>query len=355
MTTATDPHPDAGLAPPHAPKISVVLPVFNGGEHLPLLLASLRAQSETDLEIIAVDDGSTDDSVAVLRRFAAADPRLVIVENDHRGLSAARNAGLARARGAWIAFADSDDWLAPETFAVWCRQAQAQQVDLLIGNGFRFVACPDTPQGRPILRRQAWDQVLSGADWLVQAIGVREWRHYCWLQLIRRELLRDSRAAFIDLAVHEDIVWTLQLALAARRVGFARPPLYGYRFNPASMTQDPSPATVIRRVQSYAELIPRMAAIADRYPRRAALSRALYCHAGRESATCVSLIRSRLLDAGTRGELARHFLAARLHRILFRGARTAGDHWRAIFGSTVLRTLALRAALCDALGRHRRR
>ena len=98
------------------PQISIIVPVYNTEPYLRECLESLRRQTFSDLEVIAVDDGSTDGSLAVCRAYARMDPRFRVVSRDHQGVSAARNAGLAQASGAYFAFVDSDDLLSPD----WC-------------------------------------------------------------------------------------------------------------------------------------------------------------------------------------------------------------------------------------------
>lgn len=93
--------------------ISVVMPVFNAESSLPTTLASLAGQTHLDWELVAIDDGSTDGSLTLLKAFAAEHPtRVSVIEQDHQGRSSARNAGLARVRGEFIALLDADDvWL----------------------------------------------------------------------------------------------------------------------------------------------------------------------------------------------------------------------------------------------------
>lgn len=98
----------AGL-PSHAPAISVIVPVYNVAGHVAACIDSLRRQTFTDFEAIVVDDGSSDDSPAQLRRAIGGDPRFVVIRQDNRGLSGARNTGLEAARGSFIAFIDGDD------------------------------------------------------------------------------------------------------------------------------------------------------------------------------------------------------------------------------------------------------
>lgn len=91
--------------------VSIVVPVYNIKEYLPACVKSLLGQSCADLEIILVDDGSTDGSAQLCDMYAAKDPRVVVIHKENGGLSSARNAGLDIARGAWLLFVDGDDYL----------------------------------------------------------------------------------------------------------------------------------------------------------------------------------------------------------------------------------------------------
>jgi glycosyltransferase involved in cell wall biosynthesis/peptidoglycan/xylan/chitin deacetylase (PgdA/CDA1 family)/protein-L-isoaspartate O-methyltransferase len=99
------------------PRVSIVVPAFQAAATLDRALDSLLQQSFSDLEIIVVDDGSTDETFAVASRRAEADRRLRVLRQPNRGASAARNAGLAAVRGEWIGFLDSDDWFDREFLA----------------------------------------------------------------------------------------------------------------------------------------------------------------------------------------------------------------------------------------------
>jgi GT2 family glycosyltransferase len=99
------------------PTFTVIVPCFNGQATLDETLQSARAQSAADLEMIVVDDGSTDGSAAIAEAHAAADARVQVLRQSNRGVGAARNAGLARARGRYVSFLDADDLLEPEKLA----------------------------------------------------------------------------------------------------------------------------------------------------------------------------------------------------------------------------------------------
>ena len=112
------------------PTFTVIVPCFNGAATLDATLASARAQTATELEIVYVDDGSTDASAVIAERHAAADARVRVVRQDSRGVGAARNAGLALARGRYVSFLDADDLLEPEKLA---RQGAVLEAEPAVG------------------------------------------------------------------------------------------------------------------------------------------------------------------------------------------------------------------------------
>src|SRR5262245_36702982 len=96
-----------------APAVSVITPAYNAASYLPETIASVLAQTHRDFELLIIDDGSTDDTLEVARRFAAADARISVASVPNSGPAAARNAALRAARGEFIALLDSDDVIAP--------------------------------------------------------------------------------------------------------------------------------------------------------------------------------------------------------------------------------------------------
>lgn len=92
-------------------KASIILPVYNVEKYLPRCLDSLLNQTLNELEFICIDDGSTDKSLDILRRYARKDSRFIIVTQENQGSGVARNKGLQLAKGKYIAFLDPDDWI----------------------------------------------------------------------------------------------------------------------------------------------------------------------------------------------------------------------------------------------------
>jgi glycosyltransferase involved in cell wall biosynthesis len=303
-----------------SPDISLIIPVFNTEAFLDSSLASARAQAGVSLEIIVIDDGSSDASLSVIRAHASQDARIIVITQANQGVSAARNAGLDRATGRWLAFLDGDDWLAPGSLAAWQRQSEKAELDCLICNGFSFKT--DDPQvfldSKPlgILRKQPWESVLTGGDWIVHAVKLREWPHYVWLQFCRRSVIEEVRLRFRRDMIHEDIPWTVQLALAVRRLGFAPATRYGYRRNPSSLTQSRHPDRVRHRIASYLRVAGLLQSLSSGRP--AALRQALHKQILREMGHFLGLMRKGNVSRADRSRFAAEFLAAGLARVMFK-------------------------------------
>ena len=211
------------------PRLSLVVPVYNVATWLAPFLDSLAAQAlpAGELEIIAVDDGSTDGSAAILEKYSAEMRNLRIVRQENGGLSAARNTGLAHAAGEWLAFADSDDLVALGTYARWLRRAEEGALDMLIGNGSYHHE--GRQADRPIFEGIAATPVIAGAEWLRARLQAKFLPHMVWLHLYRREFIERHRFRFVPRLVHEDVIWTTRALLRAERVQFDPEPSYLYR------------------------------------------------------------------------------------------------------------------------------
>lgn len=148
------------------PVVSVVLPVFNAARYLSAALASVQTQTFGDFEVIAVDDGSSDGSGAILDRIAATEPRLRVIRRPNTGIVGALNDGLAAARGEFIARMDADDICLPERFALQVEFLRRHPDCVCVGSAFRFI--DDTGAHLKECRRQiehdAIERDLLGGD-----------------------------------------------------------------------------------------------------------------------------------------------------------------------------------------------
>ena len=113
------------------PKVSVIIPVYNTQPWLRECLDSVLCQTLGDFEVICVDDGSTDQSGSILQDYAAKDSRFHILSQSNKGQSAARNAGLKVARGEYVYFLDSDDYIEPDLLETACQEMDSKNLDIV--------------------------------------------------------------------------------------------------------------------------------------------------------------------------------------------------------------------------------
>ncbi len=116
------------------PVVSVVVPVYNVAAYLPHCLESLLAQDRVELDVVVVDDGSTDESGAIADRYAREERRIRVVHTANRGLGAARNEGLRHIEGDYVGFADSDDVVPPTAYAAMLAALEASGSDFATGS-----------------------------------------------------------------------------------------------------------------------------------------------------------------------------------------------------------------------------
>ena len=143
--------------------VSVIVPIYNVEPFLRDCLDSLRAQTYPDLQVLVVDDGSTDGCAAIAGEFAAADPRFELIRQANAGLSAARNVAVPVARGEYLAFVDSDDVLAAHAYELL---VQAMAADL-VGRGHTAIEAFGDTRGRPdgcVLPAEFWGSVGFGTQ-----------------------------------------------------------------------------------------------------------------------------------------------------------------------------------------------
>lgn len=207
--------------------VSVIVPVYNGAAYVRTAITSVLAQTDADLEVIVVDDGSTDGTADVVRPIGDQRVRLVVRENG--GPSAARNTGFAVARGEWVAVLDSDDWWAPEKLAAQLARAAERPAAALIYTSATVVDMTD----RPI------EYLRATADGEGRVLDTLLHRNLVVNSsvLVRAAVLRDVGGWDETLRCGED--WDLWLRIAALHpVTRVDAPLTFYRCRAASQGSD---------------------------------------------------------------------------------------------------------------------
>lgn len=199
--------------------ISIIVPIYNSESLLPRCVGSVLAQTASDWELVLVDDGSTDGSAEICRKYAEADARIKYIFKENGGVSSARNAGLDAARGEFVMFVDSDDAIAPNTLErVLCKQAE-HDFDCVVWG---------CDQNGHIWAPEVDEDYLDIVDFQKDFI-----RHLntellcpCWNKLFKRELIN---ARFNESISHaEDFIFCLDYLKRCSNIAFIKDPLYLY-------------------------------------------------------------------------------------------------------------------------------
>jgi len=208
-----------------SPTLSVIVPVYNQEEFLEKCLDSLLNQKYQDFEIICVNDGSTDGSQEILDRYAAKDPRIVLVSKKNGGLSSARNAGMKVMRGKYVSFVDSDDYVHPDIYVLTV--PHMEEYDFVQFNAFDV-------HGDEIT---SYDLPCSGPNKLTYEINTTI-RPSVWNKLFNCEILRKYDLQYPEGLNNEDCMFSYAYRSLIDEGYFVNDRLYYYVQHDKSITSD---------------------------------------------------------------------------------------------------------------------
>lgn len=226
------------------PQISVIIPVYNVEKYLERCVKSVTQQTFTDLEIILVNDGSTDGSKAICDELAKEDTRIRVIHKENGGLSDARNTGIEAARGNYIGFVDSDDFIETNCFDVLYHLINKSNADIAAGSIYNCYETHKTPQYDKLLTfscnpEEALKKMLAGK--LITGSAC--------CKLIRRELVKNRY--FIVGKTYEDALYLPGLILDAKNIIVTTEPLYNYWHRSNSITTLPFSSTCMDIIEAY--------------------------------------------------------------------------------------------------------
>ena len=225
---------DSEVKPMGQPTVSVIVPVWNGEKVIEACLNSVTGQSFHDMEIIVVNDGSTDGTGEVLRRLAARDSRIRVITQRNAGVSAARNAGMMACGGKYIRFVDADDTLPPGSMAHLVERMESTGSDLALAAYNEIVG----PAHR--VRRLVKDERAMDVDDMLPSLNRYANSFFygvLWNKLFRRDIIVGEGVRFIGgLNWGEDFAFVCAYLAHARRVVYSLQAVYDYRRNPGGMT-----------------------------------------------------------------------------------------------------------------------
>lgn len=215
------------------PKISIIIPVYNVAEYLPKCLDSILTQTLSDIEIICINDGSTDNSGDILQNYATKDNRIKIIKQNNQGISAARNAGLKIVQSEYVMFVDSDDYIAPDMAEKLYRTMETDKPDVVICSA----ECVN------LLPKDASPDVIEWQSWLqpwfdeyVKPTGIydvpktikHEFISVVWNKLYKTDIIKNYKIEFPLGLIEEDEYWLWAYMIHCKKYAFINERLYFY-------------------------------------------------------------------------------------------------------------------------------
>ena len=199
-------------------KISVIIPVYNVVRYLPKCIDSVRNQTYQNLEIIVIDDGSTDGCGGICDAYAKKDERIRVVHQKNQGRSAARNRALDIMTGDLVGFVDFDDWIEPDYYEVLEKHMRKTGADI-VTSGYYYVYQDKVIKSRINHQEAPYDK-YSG----LKALSEHKIPHVVWNKLYRKNLF--AALKFIEGRTYEDVLITYRLIMRAERIECMD--IYGY-------------------------------------------------------------------------------------------------------------------------------
>lgn len=217
--------------------VSIIVPVYKVEQYIERCIDSILKQTYSNLEIILVDDGSPDSSGEICDNYALLDSRIHVIHKTNGGLSDARNHGIDYATGDYMLFVDSDDFIELNAVEKLLDFAIDKDLDIGCADAYRVTQIGDNIEQSILISGNNPNQVLSGEEYLVNAIDNKKYSVAVWTKIYRSRLIKENHVYFKKGLYHEDEKWTPEVMLKANRVAYMNYPFYYYMIRKNSITQ----------------------------------------------------------------------------------------------------------------------
>lgn len=205
------------------PLVSIILPVYNAERYIERCLVSIIKQTYKPIEIILINDGSTDSSPAVMKKFAFENDCIKYIEKANSGVSDSRNLGIEKAKGEYIYFIDSDDWIEMDALESLYHQFEVNKEIQFAVSGVYF----DSKNNTKVVQTE--DCVIGREEALVSLFNDGYIRPVVWGKLIKYSLLQNNKITFDkDIFYSEDVMFVFEMLINSRKVAIISKPLYHY-------------------------------------------------------------------------------------------------------------------------------
>lgn len=218
--------------------VSVIVPIYNVEKYLDECLEHLERQTLKEIEIIMVNDGSTDSSPEIAQRYVNRNNNFKLINRTNGGVSAARNAGMKYAVGKYLYFIDGDDYLAETALYELFQVAEQNQLDVLKFSAYTFEENSIDFKWEDYKYKGNYDGVYTGVQLLIDVIGNQDIIVQCGTLFTRRELVEEKQLQFVeDIIYSEDALFHFILLTLSLRVMVLNKPLYYRRYRATSATK----------------------------------------------------------------------------------------------------------------------
>lgn len=219
----------------YSPAISVIIPVYNVERFLGQCLESVLNQTFKDIEVICINDGSTDKSLSILNKYQNKDKRLRIISQPNKGLSETRNLGIKNAKGKYISFIDSDDFIDPEMLNILFNKSEETQSDLTLCNFKLFF---ENTKTYGYYRDEIFYYHLKFKTFNLRSQPQIINCIAAWDRLIRKDFLDKYNIKFISGMIYEDVTFHIECMIHATKIALVPDHLYFYRKNAGGSITD---------------------------------------------------------------------------------------------------------------------
>ena len=246
---------------PHAPIVSVIVPIYKVEKYLPECLDSIVCQTLRNIEVICVDDGSPDSSADIAAEYVEKYGNVKLIRKENGGLSSARNAGLDAAAGRYVYFLDSDDYIEPDTLERLCTKADAEKLDILCFNAQVFFENEQAQTNYKdrlnyYSRKHDYSGVCTGRMMFLRMRKHREYLPSVCIQLFRRSLIEENGLRFRKGTIHEDNLFSFQCMFLTQKVDYVSDAFFHRRMRDGSiMTGGESMRNVEGYLVVYTEIL----------------------------------------------------------------------------------------------------
>ncbi|WP_435950483.1 glycosyltransferase family 2 protein [Psychrobacter sp. DM8] len=215
------------------PLISVVIPVYNKEDYLEKCLDSVVNQTYAALEIILINDGSTDRSPMICKEYADIDSRIRFIDKDNQGVSVTRNLGIYLSNGEWLYFLDSDDFLDVDAFEILIKAAKSTNADIVFFDCRRFRPTDVALDRKPIIYKEYTDLKSFLDETNLSPVSA-------WLNFFRREIVLENKVVFNkNLKHNEDALFVYSLYCHAQKIVVLDEVLHNFVLAPNSVSRKP--------------------------------------------------------------------------------------------------------------------